>query len=410
MNTLTQLLNRTRTITYSAKKLYEEEWKRGEKFNIFNILNLSQDETKLHTPFIAELLNPKGSHGMKDAFLREFIEISDIDTELDIKEATVETEYSIGYKNNDSTEGGRIDIFIYDNKKNAIIIENKIYAGDQQNQLLRYYNYAKKNKFNFNLIYLTLNGNAASEKSLGNINFDYDCLSYNNDILSWLERCVQISACIPLVREIIRQYIINIKDLLNIMDKDNLNELIELTTSKEYVESTLDIIANGESIKTQIRRNFIESLKEIAERNNLQIEPYDNYDDFCCLREYSYLGFYNKKLSENWAIFIGLEKNNKNNGVFYGISQIVPDTPHVTKKLLSEIEPFWKDGQQTSEYPLGSKDLMDENGQGNWKDWNNSETLRDMVNGKLAEYIENEVIKPVLKNRLLQEIEKLTKK
>lgn len=410
MNTLTQLLNRTRTITYSAKKLYEEEWKRGEKFNIFNILNLSQDETKLHTPFIAELLNPKGSHGMKDAFLREFIKISDIDTELDTKEATVETEYSIGYKNNDSTEGGRIDIFIYDNKKNAIIIENKIYAGDQQNQLLRYYNYAKKNKFNFNLIYLTLNGNAASEKSLGNINFNYDCLSYNNDILSWLERCVQISACIPLVREIIRQYIINIKDLLNIMDTDNLNELIELTTSKEYVESTLDIIDNGDSIKTQIRKNFIESLKEIAERNNLQIEPYDSYDDFCCLREYSYLGFYNKKLSENWAIFIGLEKNNKNNGVFYGISQIVPDTPHVTKKLLSEIEPFWKDGQQTSEYPLGSKDLMDENGQGNWKDWNNSETLRDMVNGKLAEYIENEVIKPVLKNRLLQEIERLTKK
>lgn len=410
MNTLTQLLNRTRTITYSAKKLYEEEWKRGEKFNIFNILNLSQDETKLHTPFIAELLNPKGSHGMKDAFLREFIKISDIDTELDTKEATVETEYSIGYKNNDSTEGGRIDIFVYDNKKNAIIIENKIYAGDQKNQLLRYYNYAFKNKFKFNIIYLTLYGDAASEKSLGNINFDYDCLSYNNDILSWLERCVQISACIPLVREIIRQYIINIKDLLNIMDKDNLNELIELTTSKEYVESTLDIIANGESIKTQIRRNFIESLKEIAERNNLQIEPYDNYDDFCCLREYSYLGFYNKKLSENWAIFIGLEKNNKNNGVFYGISQIVPDTPRVTKKLLSEIEPFWKDGQQTSEYPLGSKDLMDENGQGNWKDWNNSETLRDMVNGKLAEYIENEVIKPVLKNRLLQEIEKLTKK
>ena len=263
--------------------------KRGEKFNIFSVLNLSQDETRLHTPFIAELLNPKGSHGIKDAFLREFIKISDIDTELDTKEATVETEYSIGYKNNDSTEGGRIDIFVYDNKKNAIIIENKIYAGDQKNQLLRYYNYAFKNKFKFNIIYLTLYGDAASEKSLGNINFDYDCLSYNNDILSWLERCVQISACIPLVREIIRQYIINIKDLLNIMDKDNLNELIELTTSKEYVESTLDIIANGESIKTQIRRNFIESLKEIAERNNLQIEPYDNYDDFCCLREYSYL-------------------------------------------------------------------------------------------------------------------------
>ena len=410
MNTLTQLLNRTRTITYSAKKLYEEEWKRGEKFNIFNILNLSQDETKLHTPFIAELLNPKGSHGMKDAFLREFIKISDIDTELDTKEATVETEYSIGYKNNDSTEGGRIDIFVYDNKKNAIIIENKIYAGDQKNQLLRYYNYAFKNKFKFNIIYLTLYGDAASEDSVGNRNFDYDCLSYNNDILSWLERCVQISACIPLVREIIRQYIINIKDLLNIMDTDNLNELIELTTSKEYVESTLDIIANGESIKTQIRRNFIESLKEIAERNNLQILQQEDYNDICRLEKPSYIVFYNSKLSEHWAIFIGSEKHNKTDGVSYGISQIEVDKPHISKKLLSEIESFWKDEQQTSDFPLGYAYLRGENGQGNWNDWSDTETLMDMANGKLAEYIENEVIKPVLKNRLLQKIEKLTKK
>lgn len=98
MDKITQLLNKTKAITYSAKKLYEEEWKRGEKFNIFNILNLSQDKTKLHTPFIAELLNPKGSHGMNDAFLREYIEESGIDTELDTKEATVKTEYSIGYK------------------------------------------------------------------------------------------------------------------------------------------------------------------------------------------------------------------------------------------------------------------------------------------------------------------------
>lgn len=194
------------------------------------------------------------------------------------------------------------------------------------------------------------------------------------------------------------------------MDTDNLNELIELTTSKDYVESTLDIIDNGDSIKTQIRKNFIESLKEIAERNNLQIIQREDYNDICRLEKQSYLGFYNKKLSENWAIFIGLEKNNKNNGVFYGISQIVPDTPHVTKKLLSQIEPFWEDKEQTSDFPLGRADLMDENGQGNWKDWNNSETLMDMVKGKLAKYIDNEVIKPVLKNRLLQRIERLTKK
>lgn len=77
------------------------------------------------------------------------------------------------------------------------------------------------------------------------------------------------------------------------MDTDNLNELIELTTSKEYIESTLDIIDNGDSIKTQIRRNFIESLKEIAERNNLQILQREDYNDICRLEKPSYIVFYN---------------------------------------------------------------------------------------------------------------------
>ena len=61
-------------------------------------------------------------------------------------------------------EGGRLDIICQDRNSNKIIIENKIHAPDQINQLLRYHNYDK----NATLIYLNLYGGEPTELSLGN--------------------------------------------------------------------------------------------------------------------------------------------------------------------------------------------------------------------------------------------------
>jgi cell division protein FtsA len=57
-----------------------------------------------------------------------------------------------GIINEDYTSGGRLDIVITDNSNNRVIIENKIFAGDQKNQLLRYYNFDKRSI----ILYLTL--------------------------------------------------------------------------------------------------------------------------------------------------------------------------------------------------------------------------------------------------------------
>lgn len=46
----------------------------GEEFNIFRILKLESSEVRMHSAFLAELLNPKGSHGQKDTFLKLFID------------------------------------------------------------------------------------------------------------------------------------------------------------------------------------------------------------------------------------------------------------------------------------------------------------------------------------------------
>ncbi len=103
----------------------------GEKFNIFRVLNLSTSETRTHSAFLAELFNPKGSHGQGSVFLKLFVEQLGI-KDFDFKSANVEIEKFAGYIDADYREGGRIDIVITDNNGQGIIIENKIYAGDQK--------------------------------------------------------------------------------------------------------------------------------------------------------------------------------------------------------------------------------------------------------------------------------------
>lgn len=409
MSKLIELLDKVQQIVSKANLLREEKDEKGENFNVFEILNLSKYEEKLHTPFIAELLNPNGSHGLKDQFLHAFFKSVHIDMDFDYKSASVKSEFDIGYITRDRKKGGRIDIFIQDKYKNSVIIENKIYADDQVNQLLRYDNYAKDNHFNYRLLYLTLNGTPASDCSVGGRDINYECISYREAILKWLEECVVISSDFPLVRETIKQYISNLKMLLNIMDTNSSDELVTIATSYEYYEATLSIISNSWDIEVEIRKKFIDNLNAVAERNNLKM----NYDEGLCeLENDKFIYFYNTDLSDNWAIIIGADihtHTGRHGGVFYGISYRTAPV-RITKKQLSGISNFWDDGDSTSDCPFGWAYLRGENGQGNWWNWSDTETLKDIVNGKLANYIENEIIKPVLSNKLLEKIEELTAK
>jgi len=64
LNTLVSLLNHVRSI----KDKYIKP--PGENFNIFKVLGLTSNEVRTHSAFIAELLNPDGSHGLRDIFIK----------------------------------------------------------------------------------------------------------------------------------------------------------------------------------------------------------------------------------------------------------------------------------------------------------------------------------------------------
>ena len=229
----------------------EERNRKGENYNLFSILRIEDSELK-HSALIANLLDPKGSHGCGDAFLRAFFEIALKERAYPFEDCTLPdsyTEHYIGPIAGDT--GGRIDILVESSYYYRLIIENKIYAGDQDKQLIRYDNYGKTDleADRYLLVYLTLFGNEASEGSTAKGSakeVDYLCLSYAEDILRWLEQCVRLAYDKPLVRESLNQYIQTIKQLTyQDMNQENIQKIIDLAEVVATLSSKLDAIAQG---------------------------------------------------------------------------------------------------------------------------------------------------------------------
>lgn len=144
-----------------------------------------------HSAFIAELLNPCGCHGEGSLFLDIFLEklskVRAVIFNSNTAKACIEKDCGPERENEDGHFGGRIDIYLRDDKGSVIVIENKIYAGDQNFQLERYYNSTGKKA---HIIYLTLDGRKPSAKSLGSLSCDKVVnLSYSW-IIEWLKSCM----------------------------------------------------------------------------------------------------------------------------------------------------------------------------------------------------------------------------
>ena len=248
----------------------EERNRKGENYNLFSILSIERYELK-HSALIANLLDPEGSHGCGDAFLRAFFEIAMKGTAYPFENSTPldsRTEHYTGPIAGDT--GGRIDILVKSSHY-RLLIENKIYAGDQDKQLIRYDNYGKEifGADGYLLVYLTLYGYDASKESTATKSAEevgYLRLSYAEDILRWLEQCARLAYDKPLVRESLNQYIRTIKQLTyRDMNQENIPKIIDLAVDHPEVVATLS--SNRDAIAQGIRKKYIfAELKKYADQ------------------------------------------------------------------------------------------------------------------------------------------------
>ena len=364
----------------------EEQFMNGELFNVFNITGVSANECQLHSALIAELLNPEGSHGCGSQFLEKFLQILNLDDfGFNSDKIRIRTEKPV--------RDGRIDIEISD-KNRAIIIEVKIYADDMDCQLSRYYNYAKREYGkNFKLLYLTLMGNQASEKSLGNKNSgithnDYICLSFADDILEWIDRCITIAENKSLVKNILASYKQTLMELTGQdMDIKFRNRLLQLMTDKENAESVAEMMNLSEKwFSTVVETYIFMPIKKYAESKGLLFKYKDEHNEesgcFIYKPNWNYYCIFIGTLKRTWRdIHIGItwynEPKKRENRIFMkhcSSMNCFSDTP-------------------VKDYPFGSSNLKDE-----YSVWNYN-TVPEMLNGNLVKYLIEYI------EQILQELE-----
>lgn len=306
----------------------------GENYNVFNVLGIYNDELS-HSKIIGDFLNVKGSHGQKDTFLKLFLnEINGFEKNTEqlnvldnFKSANscAHLEKNLGKVDNENGEGGRIDILINDGKSN-IIIENKIGAGDQNQQLLRY------NKFDTNapILYLTLEGNEPSIYSISDKNNenrlslgkDFVCISYRINIVNWLENCIIEMENKPIIKESLNQYLVLVKQLTNQSSNIKMkDEIINLVFQNEKnLISFIEIQKlNNEFYKYIIENKLIPDLKEIA--NELNLELLLNKDSLVLQKGWPGFRFTNYKLkSIDISITVSAFQSTRFSNIHFGIT------------------------------------------------------------------------------------------
>lgn len=264
-------------------------------YNIFRIFFSTHDEVRLHSRFLHSLLDPNSGHCQDEFFLSKFIDATRIENfGFVCQDALVQREYK------------NIDIYISSGNKH-IILENKIYANDQEGQIERYIDIIRndyqnsdtgnnqkqksekeQNNIEIYVLFLSLDERDPSKYSRGKYEFcddrtglecvgfkvRYKNITYKKEILNWLGECQRELRNLSDLSVFISHYIDIVKQITN----QNLQrDKMHLETIVKNYELATEISENLVYARKEIIDNFFKEVKEILEKND-EIKNYWNVE------------------------------------------------------------------------------------------------------------------------------------
>ncbi|WP_077388365.1 PD-(D/E)XK nuclease family protein [Helicobacter bilis] len=274
------------TIDIEARK------KRGQNdFNPLLCVQKLDDEANMHSGFLYALLNPCGEHYQDDLFLKLFLD------SISLKKWFGDTNNAEVYK-----EYKNIDIYITNNNKH-IIIENKIWARDQGTQIARYIEAIAEvdssdegessvEYENIAVVYLAPYIKNPTQQSLGkwkiqgeflvdneNNKVRFKAISYNNEMIDWLDSALNEAGGISNLRMAIECYTDVVKRLTG--KKDNTMDLqafFNKEENKHFLDIALELVARRDEV---LHAHFSAIAREIKSKIEIEhkgygVEVWDN--------------------------------------------------------------------------------------------------------------------------------------
>lgn len=182
-----------------------EQRRTASAFNIFQVLGRIYDEVGTHSALLANLLNPQGSHGQGALFLEGFLRRHSraLAGRPPLAEPLLMAGWAVSAEL--PTEYGYLDLVVSSSSLGYLcVIENKLLAGEQPDQLARYRHWLDEQpRYPYQeLFYLTPGGWPSSTSG----DAVYYQLAYRTDIVEWLEDALA-SVEAPRLADILQQYL-----------------------------------------------------------------------------------------------------------------------------------------------------------------------------------------------------------
>jgi len=249
-----------------VKKVESDKEKGKNDYNPLTVIRNPHEEVGLHSRFIASLLDPQGLHYQKSRFLKLFLEAIDLKGfEFDADTAWVRREHN------------NIDIYITDGEKH-IIIENKVYAREQDRQIERYIKTIRSENSdvkgeNIYVLYLSLDKKDPSPWSTGiytikdnkleadGYSVSYKAIKYGGEIRAWIEsskKDIEPSCFLKNIYHSLCWY----QDVIDMLEKNYKGVMVELSNhlkEKENYKVALEIVAELTKVRREICKDFFTS-------------------------------------------------------------------------------------------------------------------------------------------------------
>jgi hypothetical protein len=276
----------------------------GERYSIFDALGRSDSETS-HSLFLRHLLDPMETHDQGTVFLDSFINTLKFlakGQNVNIGDAFPGDWRSAKSLTEVAHDDGRIDIVIELSNIACIVIENKVWASEQERQIARYGKWLESKKCRHKvLVFLTPTGYSSQTKE----SFDVVNISYGQLAQLLTSSLSRVEPTAVPVLSVVKQYI----DVCNyifteskIMTHAN-KEIITLLNNPSNFEIALDIKAYVDEMEPQIKRCFLFNVMKLL---NGKIKSED---------------FHKKWFASNpkyWSDDIAIEINTSSYKVFFG--------------------------------------------------------------------------------------------
>lgn len=268
----------------AKERLYEQSLMDAEDDNILYVLSREFDETHTHSKILFHLLSTPYKKDKSNSFLIAFLR------QIGVPEQYIGNEKWTLYRER-TFDDGRID-FVLESSQYVVAIEMKLGAGDGSQQLERYDRFCKSRRKDYGLYYLTLDGCEPSVQSVGNLDKShFHCISFDNDILSWLDKCMEYTEPDGYKQAFIKQYMGTIKQITG---KGTMFGMKDLINDSESAFAIIELSKELENKMADVMLHFLDKLiKYVKDNAGCECEPYDlNIDEYYFSNKKTYPGFY----------------------------------------------------------------------------------------------------------------------